>query len=198
MMQVREPPPPLPASVPFAARALIEAVLVKDPALRYATGGELALAVAAIRRGEPLPEPASMSGEMPLMTARSSTPTRGRPAVSLAGAAPAAAPEKDRRSRTPAKAVRRTATPATSLRTEPLRLRPKARSGRTLLLVLFVLLTMAAVTVGVFLFRALQSGGHQLSDPVPQGTSTGTVTGWVGILAGSAEAERALVPMIIR
>jgi eukaryotic-like serine/threonine-protein kinase len=198
MMQVRDAPPPLPASVPFPARALIEAVLVKDPALRYATGGELALAVAAIRRGEPLPEPASMSGEMPLITARSPTPTRGRPAVSLAGAGQTAAPEKDRRSRTPAKAVRRTATPASSLRTEPLRLRPKARSGRTLLLVLFVLLTVAAVTVGVFLFRALQSAGHQLPDPVPQGASTGTVTGWVGILAGSAAAERALVPMIVR
>src|SRR3954452_24266059 len=34
MMQVREPPPPLPDSVPLAARELIDAVLVKDPARR--------------------------------------------------------------------------------------------------------------------------------------------------------------------
>ena len=40
MMQVREPPPPLPHSVPAAARALIESILVKDPTQRYGTGGE--------------------------------------------------------------------------------------------------------------------------------------------------------------
>ncbi len=57
MMQVREPPPPLPDAVPEHVRALIDAILVKDPARRYGTGGELAVAVAAVRRGEPLPIP---------------------------------------------------------------------------------------------------------------------------------------------
>jgi serine/threonine-protein kinase len=57
MMQVREPPPPLPATVPEHVRALIDTVLVKDPARRYGTGGELAGAVAAVRRGDPLPIP---------------------------------------------------------------------------------------------------------------------------------------------
>ncbi len=57
MMQVREPPPPLPETVPEHVRALIDAVLVKDPARRYGTGGELAVAVAAVRRGGPLPIP---------------------------------------------------------------------------------------------------------------------------------------------
>ena len=57
MMQVREPPPPLPETVPDHVRALIDTVLVKDPARRYATGGELAVAVAAVRRGGPLPIP---------------------------------------------------------------------------------------------------------------------------------------------
>ena len=38
-------------------RALIDAILVKDPARRYGTGGELAVAVAAVRRGDPLPIP---------------------------------------------------------------------------------------------------------------------------------------------
>ena len=57
MMQVREPPPPLPDVVPEHVRALIDAILVKDPARRYGTGGELAVAVAAVRRGDPLPIP---------------------------------------------------------------------------------------------------------------------------------------------
>ena len=57
MMQVRDQPPPLPASVPPHARELIEAVLVKDPTQRYSTGGEFAAAVAAVRRGERLPAP---------------------------------------------------------------------------------------------------------------------------------------------
>ena len=53
MMQVRDPPPPLPRDRPARVRALIDAVLVKDPAQRYRTGGELAEAVAAVRRGRP-------------------------------------------------------------------------------------------------------------------------------------------------
>src|SRR3954451_24851879 len=62
MMQVRDEPPPLPATIPAPARELIEAVLVKDPKLRYGTGGEFADAVAAVRRGEPVPVPQSVSG----------------------------------------------------------------------------------------------------------------------------------------
>jgi eukaryotic-like serine/threonine-protein kinase len=57
MMQVREAPPPLPEHVPPGVRELIEAVLVKDPERRYRTGGELAVAVAAVRRGDPRPLP---------------------------------------------------------------------------------------------------------------------------------------------
>ena len=57
MMQVREAPPPLPQHVPPAVRELIEAVLVKNPEQRYRTGGELAVAVAAVRRGDPRPLP---------------------------------------------------------------------------------------------------------------------------------------------
>jgi serine/threonine protein kinase len=205
MMQVREQPPPLPATVPRAARELIEAVLVKDPKKRYGTGGELALAVEAVRRGEPLPEPASVSGATPVITARSpSTPSRARPALTLPTPSPKARSGQDRKSRKPAKAVRRPKpTPSPSApppgpapRTEPLRLQPKARSGRTLLLVLFVLLTMAAVTIGVFIVRGLRD--QQLPDPDPLGRSTGTVTSREGVLAGPAVANRAFDPKILR
>ena len=70
MMQVRDQPPPLPGNVPWHARELIEAALVKDPTRRYSTGGEFAAAVAAVRRGERLPPPGSLTGPF--------TPARGR------------------------------------------------------------------------------------------------------------------------
>jgi serine/threonine-protein kinase len=208
MMQVREQPPPLPSSVPRAARELIESVLVKDPKKRYGTGGELALAVGAIRRGEPLPEPASVSGSTPVIPARSpSTPSRARPAVTATMPSPKTKSGQDRKTRSPVKAVRRikpprprplptAPAPAPASRTEPLRLQPKARSGRTLLLVLFVLLTMAAVTIGVFVFRGLRD--QQIPDPDPLGSSTGTVTSREGVLAGPAVAGWAFEPKILR
>ncbi len=98
IMQVREQPPPLPETVPLRARELIEAVLVKDPAQRYATGGELAAAVAAIRRGEALPVP---SGAPP-------TPPRTR-AVAPTPAGPVA-PERPPVASAPVRAAARTAT----------------------------------------------------------------------------------------
>jgi serine/threonine-protein kinase len=55
MMHIHQPPPPLPADVPPAARALIESALVKDPQQRYRTGGEFAAAAAAARGGRSLP-----------------------------------------------------------------------------------------------------------------------------------------------
>jgi eukaryotic-like serine/threonine-protein kinase len=62
MMHIRDQPPPLPPDVPAGARALIEATLVKDPRQRYATGGEFAAAVAAVRAGHRLPLPRGMTG----------------------------------------------------------------------------------------------------------------------------------------
>jgi hypothetical protein len=50
-------------------------------------------------------------------------------------------------------------------------LRAGSGRGRTLLLVLFVLLTVAAVVVGVYVVRNLGAG------PTPQGMSPGTVDG---------------------
>jgi serine/threonine-protein kinase len=177
MMQVREPPPPLPDSVPAAARELIDAVLVKDPARRYGTGGELALAVAAVRRGDPLPipgvplQPGSMS---PLAVDETGetvysprTPASGPVAVPAPSRSPISSPGM-----VPARPAQHSATGAPNGRTvdpgsrpamrpvssyasptEPLRIPPARGAGRGLLLVLFVLLTLAAVALGVFLLR---------------------------------------------
>ncbi len=60
MMHIRDLPPPLPPDVPPAARAVIEATLVKDPRQRYNSGGEFANAVAAVRAGMPLPAPSGL------------------------------------------------------------------------------------------------------------------------------------------
>lgn len=69
MMHIRDLPPPLPPDVPPTVRALIESTLVKDPALRYADGGEFANAVAAVRHGHPPPLPVGAA----------TTPPRGIP-----------------------------------------------------------------------------------------------------------------------
>ncbi|MEV4238542.1 protein kinase [Nocardia sp. NPDC050408] len=57
MKHVREAPPPMPSDLPPNVRELIEITMGKDPALRYASGGEFADAVAAVRAGRRPPPP---------------------------------------------------------------------------------------------------------------------------------------------
>jgi eukaryotic-like serine/threonine-protein kinase len=181
MMQVRDQPPPLPGSVPPHARELIEAVLVKDPTQRYSTGGEFAAAVAAVRRGERLPAPGTLTGPFtpprarpiltppkpaaktptPTPTSRAATPTAHR----LATPSSPATPQPRLKSKTPSSPRR----PVPAVAARPVELRAGSGRGRTLLLVLFVLLTVAAVVVGVYVVRNLGAG------PTPQGMAPGTV-----------------------
>lgn len=62
MKHVRELPAPLPTDLPDAVRELIEITMVKDPAARYANGGEFADAVAAVRAGRRPPAPGNSRG----------------------------------------------------------------------------------------------------------------------------------------
>ncbi|MGV9818977.1 protein kinase domain-containing protein [Nocardia xishanensis] len=57
MKHVRESPPPMPEDLPPNVRELIEITMGKDPNLRYASGGEFADAVAAVRAGHRPPPP---------------------------------------------------------------------------------------------------------------------------------------------
>lgn len=240
MMQVREAPPPLPMSVPAGARELIEAALVKDPSQRYSTGGEFALAVGAVRRGEPLPPLGSVTGTItpprtpstpsraapkttsraappsapfpappssplsaPIPT-RSTPPRQARPVPAPPRPAPHAARPAPAPTRRPAPDTGRTHRPQPAARhvapthrasSQSFRLQPKS-SGRTLLLVLFVLLTLAAVAVGVLLFRG---GVPPIGsvNPTPQGAGPGTVAGREGIPTSSAVPDGLLSLVIV-
>lgn len=57
MKHIKEPPPPLPSELPPNVRELIEITLVKNPAMRYRSGGPFADAVAAVRAGRRPPRP---------------------------------------------------------------------------------------------------------------------------------------------
>ncbi|MGW4364906.1 protein kinase domain-containing protein [Nocardia takedensis] len=57
MKHVRDTPPPMPADLPPNVRELIEITMGKDPHARYASGGEFADAVAAVRAGHRPPMP---------------------------------------------------------------------------------------------------------------------------------------------
>ncbi len=170
MMQVRDQPPPLPATVPMHARELIEAVLVKDPTQRYSTGGEFAAAVAAVRRGERLPAPGTLTGPFtpprarPILTppkpaANTPTPTptsrAATPTVRRLTTPPSPATPQPRLQSKPPPSPRR---PVPAVAARPVELRAGSGRGRTLLLVLFVLLTVAAVVVGVYVVRNLGAG----------------------------------------
>ncbi|WP_063059436.1 serine/threonine-protein kinase [Nocardia sienata] len=60
MKHVREVPPPMPTDLPPNVRELVEITLAKDPAHRYADGGEFAEAVAAVRSGRRPPPPRNL------------------------------------------------------------------------------------------------------------------------------------------
>ncbi|GAA1873186.1 hypothetical protein GCM10009836_62690 [Pseudonocardia ailaonensis] len=98
MMQVRDAPPPLPGTVDARVRRLIETILVKDPDRRYADGAELAAAVAAIRRDEPLPTPRRMAAQgLSLGPDPGGATARATPAAASPEATPAEAPTTHRR-----------------------------------------------------------------------------------------------------
>lgn len=95
MKHIKEPPPPLPPELPPNVRELIEITLVKNPGMRYRSGGTFAEAVAAVRAGRRPPRPsqspppgratpaaipsATPARIMPTPTSRTPTPRRSRP-----------------------------------------------------------------------------------------------------------------------
>ncbi|HEX5493255.1 MAG TPA: protein kinase [Mycobacteriales bacterium] len=60
VMQIRDQAPPLPEDVPPPVRGLVDRAMAKDPRRRFATGGEFAAAVRAVRTGHPVHERTAM------------------------------------------------------------------------------------------------------------------------------------------
>lgn len=197
MMQVRNEPPPLPASVPLPARTLIESVLVKDPTQRYGSGGEFAAAVAAVRRGEAMPAPGATPGAVytpirgggvvsldsgPLVRPPTPPPSspypsqqsgpRGQRSAHRSAAPPMTPPRRRRPADEQPGADRPPAGPHTGAQSgrpqqprravspgrpqEPLALKPKRGTARKLVVLLFVLLTVAALVIGALVVRRMQ------------------------------------------
>ena len=88
MKHIKETPPPLPADLPPNVRELIEITLVKNPGMRYKSGGPFADAVAAVRSGRRPPRPnaapsigrAAPTAVPPAIAPTPATPTGRAPA----------------------------------------------------------------------------------------------------------------------
>ncbi|SON59785.1 Serine/threonine-protein kinase PknA [Mycobacterium simulans] len=155
MKHIKEPPPPLPADLPPNVRELIEITLVKNPAMRYRSGGPFADAVAAVRAGRRPPRP-------------SQTPPAGR-------AAPAAIPS-GAPARIAATSSSRTPPPRRSRPTTGSRRQPPARrtfsSGQRALLWAAGVLGALAIIIAV-LIVINSSAETQQQSPPPTVTDTG-------------------------
>ncbi|OSC31699.1 serine/threonine protein kinase [Mycobacterium vulneris] len=154
MKHIKEPPPPLPAELPPNVRELIEITLVKNPAMRYRSGGPFADAVAAVRAGRRPPRP-------------SATPPAGR-------ASPAAIPSSPT-TRAAAVSPSRSAAPRRSRPTTGGHRPPPARrtfsSGQRALLWAAGVLGALAIIIAVLI--VINSKADQQQQP-PTVTDTGT------------------------
>lgn len=152
MKHIKEPPPPLPAELPPNVRELIEITLVKNPQMRYRSGGPFADAVAAVRAGRRPPRP-------------SQSPPPGR-------ASPAAIPSSPH-TRAPVTASR--STPVRRSGPSTGRSRPPARrtfsSGQRALLWAAGVLGALAILIAVII--VINSRTDQQQQP-PTVTDTGT------------------------
>lgn len=153
MKHIKEPPPPLPAELPPNVRELIEITLVKNPAMRYRSGGPFADAVAAVRAGRRPPRPSqSPPPGRASPAAIPSSPTTRAAAVSPRSAAP-------RRSR-----------PTTGGHRPPPARRTFSSGQRALLWAAGVL---GALAIIIAVLIVINSRGDQQQQP-PTVTDTGT------------------------
>ena len=106
MKHIKETPAPLPPDLPPNVRELIEITLVKNPGMRYRSGGQFADAVAAVRSGRRPPRPNSAPT---IKATPAAIPGAQRAAVEAARAAratPAARPRNAAANRAPTPARR--------------------------------------------------------------------------------------------
>ena len=156
MKHIKEPPPPLPPELPPNVRELIEITLVKNPGMRYRSGGPFADAVAAVRAGRRPPRPSQSPppGRASPVTISSGPPTR---ASTVSGRT-----DPPRRSR-----------PSTGgHRTPPAR--RTFSSGQRALLWAAGVLGALAIIIAVLIVINSRADNGQPQTPAPTVTDTGT------------------------
>ena len=159
MKHIKETPAPLPADLPPNVRELIEITLVKNPGMRYRSGGPFADAVAAVRSGRRPPRP----NQAP-------TINRATPAAIPSGVQARAA--ADVTGRAPAPAAR--ARPATGSHRPPPPRRTFSSGQRALLWAAGVLGALAIVIAILIVLNAQDRRDQQA--PAPTVTNTITET----------------------
>lgn len=159
MKHIKEPPPPLPADLPPNVRELIEITLVKNPGMRYRSGGSFADAVAAVRAGRRPPRP---SQAPPAGRASPAAIPSGTQARTVAGGAKTAAPRRSRPARLSTGGVR------------PLPARRTFSSGQRALLWAAGALGALAIIIAVLIVINSGAENEQQQPPAPTVTDTGT------------------------
>jgi eukaryotic-like serine/threonine-protein kinase len=155
MKHIKEPPPPLPAELPPNVRELIEITLVKNPGMRYRSGGPFADAVAAVRAGRRPPRP-------------SQSPPPGRASPAAIPSSPQARAGVSSGRTTPPRRSR----PSTGgHRPTPAR-RTFSSGQRALLWAAGVLGALAIIIAVIIVINSRTENGQQT--PAPTVTDTGT------------------------
>ncbi|HEX2283900.1 MAG TPA: protein kinase, partial [Mycobacterium sp.] len=157
MKHIKETPPPLPADLPPNVRELIEITLVKNPGMRYRSGGAFADAVAAVRSGRRPPRP-------------NQAPSIGRATPAAVPSAAQARAAADLTGRAPATATR--ARPATGTHRTPPPRRTFSSGQRALLWAAGVLGALAIVIAILIVLNAQDRKDQQTPPP----TITNTIT----------------------
>jgi eukaryotic-like serine/threonine-protein kinase len=155
MKHIKEPPPPLPAELPPNVRELIEITLVKNPGMRYRSGGPFADAVAAVRAGRRPPRPS-----------QSPPPGRATP-VAISSGAPTRAATVSGRAAPP-----RRSRPSTGGHRPPAARRTFSSGQRALLWAAGVLGALAIIIAVLIVINSRTENEQQT--PAPTVTDTGT------------------------
>jgi serine/threonine protein kinase len=156
MKHIKEPPPPLPSELPPNVRELIEITLVKNPGMRYRSGGPFADAVAAVRAGRRPPRP-------------SQSPPAGRASpVAISSGPPARAATVGGRTPPP-----RRSRPSTGGHRPPPARRTFSSGQRALLWAAGVLGALAII-IAVLIVINSRAENEQQQTPAPTVTDTGT------------------------
>jgi len=156
MKHIKEPPPPLPPELPPNVRELIEITLVKNPGMRYRSGGPFADAVAAVRAGRRPPRPS-----------QSPPPGRASP-VTISSGPPTRASTVSGRTAPP----RRSRPSTGGHRTPPAR--RTFSSGQRALLWAAGVLGALAIIIAVLIVINSRADNEQPQTPAPTVTDTGT------------------------